>query len=323
MPAIIDRFARLAKLVASGLPLKVLYDEFHRVIAEALPARNMYVAIADDGDKLRFPWFVDELEPKEPLDLYEYGGLTGALMDRGRRLWMGEDPEAFAALPRYGTLPADWLGVPFSARGGSVRGCIVVQSYRSDERYTEADAAFLEFAADQLGLALALRAAEIDVAVLRIGALVDHHTEPGAFYEEIHKIVGALIPAATRSFIITRIDRRKNELRMVYCVDPMESLAEHGWPVDTGFSGRLLSGGRDYHIYRDDPALHPEGLLGVRPAYWLGAVTRHGGRPTGIVMMQTYDSREEISLDDAMVLSRICPFIAETMERMELYSRLS
>lgn len=323
MSASVESYIRLAKLVASGLSLKALYDEFHRAIAEALPARNMYVAIAEDGDKLRFPWFVDELEPKEPLDLYEYGGLTGALMDRGRRLWMGEDPEAFAALPRYGTLPADWLGVPFSAREGSVRGCIVVQSYRSDEGYSEADAAFLEFAADQLGLALALRAAEIDIAVLKIGALVDLHTDPSMLYAEIQKIIGALLPAATRSFIITRIDRKKSELRMVYCVDPKEPLAEHGWPLDTGFSGRLLSGGRDYHIYRDDPEQHPEGLLGVRPAYWLGAVTRHGGRPTGIVMMQSYDPREAISLDDAMVLSRICPFIAETLERVELYSRLT
>lgn len=135
--------------------------------------------------------------------------------------------------------------------------------------------------------------------------------------------VAALIPPAAKSFIITRIDGKKNEHRMVYCVDPKEPLAEHGWPLDRGFSGRLLSGGRDYHIYRDDPALHPEGLLGVRPAFWLGSVTRHGGRPTGIVMMQTYDVREAISLDDAMVLFRICPFIAETMERVELYSRLS
>ena len=42
MPEIIDRFARLAKLVASGLPLKALYDEFHRVIAETMERVELY-----------------------------------------------------------------------------------------------------------------------------------------------------------------------------------------------------------------------------------------------------------------------------------------
>lgn len=84
MLASADSYVKLAKLVVLGLPLRALYDEFHRILAMALPARDMYVALAEDGAKLRFPWFVDELEPKEPLDLYEYGGLARGYVHRER-----------------------------------------------------------------------------------------------------------------------------------------------------------------------------------------------------------------------------------------------
>lgn len=43
---------------------------------------------------------------------------------------------------------------------------------------------------------------------------------------------------------------------------------------------------------------------------------------SGLPLKALYDEFHRV-IDDAMVLSRICPFIAETMERMELYSRLS
>jgi len=186
----------IARLIGTRRPLPELYHAFQEVFLRRMPAKNMYIALLEDPEHIRFPFYMDEIEPENEYATYERGGITAYVMDTGTTAWVGRQPDLLERVEFIGPRPIDWIGVPMRDRSGAVFGVLTVQTYREGERYTEDNLAFLEFSAVQAALAIQMQHLDRDIALARIAALVDETTDLDELYPRLHAIVASLIPSA-------------------------------------------------------------------------------------------------------------------------------
>jgi two-component system, cell cycle sensor histidine kinase and response regulator CckA len=144
------RIADAATAVA-GLP--EMLGAIHAIVAELLPAANLYVALYDeDAGLIRFPYWVDEQDPvPAPRPLGR--GLTDYVLRTGEPLLL--TPAGHPELERrggtelIGTPSLDWIGVPLKT-GERTIGVVVVQTYTEGVRYGEREKDILQFVSTQI-----------------------------------------------------------------------------------------------------------------------------------------------------------------------------
>ncbi len=161
---------RISEAANAAGDLSGLFPAIHGIIAELMPATNLYIATLDaDGDTLSFPYFVDEHDaPPSPRATAR--GLTEHVLSSGAPLHASR--EACLELVRSGAIDLigspsiDWLGVPLQV-GDRITGVLVVQSYTEGVSFSDADRRLLEFVSSQVAAAIertraaaALRASE-------------------------------------------------------------------------------------------------------------------------------------------------------------------
>jgi hypothetical protein len=311
----------IALLIGTRRPLPVLYRAFQEVLLRRMPAKNMYIALLDDPEHLRFPFYADEIEPENEYATYEKGGMTAYVMDTGRTAWVGRQPDLLERVEFIGPRPVDWIGVPMRDRSGAVFGVLTVQTYREEEKYTEDNLAFLEFTAVQAALAIQMQHLDRDIAIARIAALMDETTDLDELYPRLHAIVASLIPSAERSFVIARIDDAAGRFRPVYWRDDKDDWGAVDWPLDRGMSGYICQVSRKAFIYEEGRTPPPPELkrIGAPPLFWLGAPLYSGARIIGVVFTQTYEPDKPITREDEATLVAICPHIAQAIGRTEFF----
>ncbi|SEK76364.1 diguanylate cyclase (GGDEF) domain-containing protein [Pseudoxanthomonas sp. GM95] len=145
---------RITDLANTSATLEHFYSAVHGVVDELIVARNFYIALlGEDGQSLHFPYSIDERDPVRKSRRVSQG-LTEFVIDTSKPLLA--DPNVVATLTDEGQLvqhgpPAhSWLGVPL-LQGGETRGCVVVQSYSPEVRYTAHDQNLLSFVAHHIG----------------------------------------------------------------------------------------------------------------------------------------------------------------------------
>jgi PAS domain S-box-containing protein len=149
---------RIAESAVAASDLQTLLPRVHAVVAELMPARNLYVALYDaPSGLLSFPYYVDENderpEPRPPGK-----GLTEYVLRRGRPALVSH--ETFLDLVErgevelVGSASVDWLGVPLRVEGATV-GVLAVQSYAKEVRYGEHERDVLTFVSNEIALAIA------------------------------------------------------------------------------------------------------------------------------------------------------------------------
>ncbi len=146
--------------------LDELFSIAHQAIGKLLPAKNFYVALYDKtSGLLHVPFCQDECDAvAAPQKLGK--GLTAFVLRRGRPMLL--TPETIQELVSkgeielVGTLPAAWLGVPLRTSTGII-GVLVVQHYEDKDAYGQQDLELLASVADQLGLAVERKRAEIEL----------------------------------------------------------------------------------------------------------------------------------------------------------------
>jgi PAS domain S-box-containing protein len=148
---------RIAAAVNTTENLQDLYRAIHEIIAELMPARNLYIAVLDEGsDLLRFPYFVDEMD-EAPVARRPGQGLTEYVIRTGEPLLAS--PEVFQDLldrkqvESLGTPSLDWLGVPLITSGKTI-GALVVQSYSPGVRFRNEHRDILMFVSTQIAMAI-------------------------------------------------------------------------------------------------------------------------------------------------------------------------
>ena len=154
---------RISEMSITAGGIERFYADVHSVIDELLDAKNFYIALlADDGDRLEFPYSVDERDPvRRPRRLGR--GLTEYVIETGQALLVDREfidrLAAEGKVLEQGAHARNWLGVPLT-RDGVTTGVIAVQSYTDAKAYDLGDQELLTFVAHHIDGALARKRAQ-------------------------------------------------------------------------------------------------------------------------------------------------------------------
>jgi diguanylate cyclase (GGDEF)-like protein len=160
---------KISQAALSNVSLQELFQSIHQSISELLPAANFYIALYDQRTNiLDFPYYVDQYD-QPPLPAPPQKGLTEWVLRTKKPLFarpeIVDELVEKGEIVRIGTQAVDWLGVPLLLGDESI-GVLVVQSYNSNERYTQEDLAILEFVSNQVAIAIDRKQSELRLQFL-------------------------------------------------------------------------------------------------------------------------------------------------------------
>lgn len=147
---------RIADASARAESLFELLEAVHSAVGDLMDARNFFIALKDaSGENFTFPYLRDELFPVlTPVPIANT--LSGYVLGRGAPLLLNQgDMNALHedGVPVYGPKAVSWIGVPLIARDSSF-GVLVVQSYREEVRYSDADRDLLSYVSRHIAEAI-------------------------------------------------------------------------------------------------------------------------------------------------------------------------
>ncbi len=159
----------IAEAAVNAAGLAELCGRIREELGAILNARNFYIALYDEpAEALRFPYFMDETCPDEPL----YDPLRSSIPGKGLAEYTIRSGESLliaemeiqalidgGELEFEGAAPYSWLGTPLQSDGKTI-GLIAVQSYSAATGYTERDLQLLQFASTQIGISIERKQAE-------------------------------------------------------------------------------------------------------------------------------------------------------------------
>ncbi len=152
-----DIVYKIAEAQENIKSLDLLFKEAHKLIQEAMPAKNFYVALYDkDRNMISFPYFVDEIDKPDPQRKMGKG-LTEYVIRSGKSLLC--TPEVDSELRKKGEIELVgveskiWLGVPIIL-ADQVVGILAVQDYSDVNRYGFEHQRLLEFVSVQIAKAI-------------------------------------------------------------------------------------------------------------------------------------------------------------------------
>jgi PAS domain S-box-containing protein len=133
--------------------LEALFQSVHQIIGTVMPASNFYIALYDhEKDLIRFPYFVDEIDPPPP-PVKPGKGLTEYVIRTGRSLLCDEATDRIlrgrGEVEVVGAPSTVWLGVPLIVEGKTM-GVMVVQHYGNPKAYGPPEQRMLEFVSSQV-----------------------------------------------------------------------------------------------------------------------------------------------------------------------------
>ncbi|MDX1570355.1 MAG: GAF domain-containing protein [Xanthomonadales bacterium] len=174
---------KIARLASERMDMRDFYKHVHEAIAGLIDARNIYVALVDDGSgMLRFPYKVDETEtdwPDEPLPPAEQDdvGPTVGVLRSGEAYLFRADETGFPAGAK-GKPAVAWMGVPLKS-DERVFGVLAVQSYSPNTRYSQKDKDLLSFVGQHVASAIQHRHDQLTIERARqeLEHRVDERTE--------------------------------------------------------------------------------------------------------------------------------------------------
>ncbi len=172
---------RIAEIANSGGNMDTFYAAVHGIVGELLDAQNFYIALLDDdGDKLTFPFSIDEHHPR--FESRKLGhGLSEYVLRSGKPLLADharfDELMAAGEVQWIGIAAVCWLGVPLMIEGKAI-GLIAVQSYTPDYQYSERDAELLNFVSFHIANALERRRASESLQMANLQLEHASQTDP-------------------------------------------------------------------------------------------------------------------------------------------------
>ena len=148
---------RIADASARALSLSDLLESVHAAVGELIDARNFIIALIDaSGENFTFPYYRDEVDVEAPPSVPIRATFCGRLLEGGKPQLVDRaqlDAMRASGVPVHGPSAVSWIGVPLRSREASF-GALVVQSYREDSRYTEADRDLLSYVSHHIAEAI-------------------------------------------------------------------------------------------------------------------------------------------------------------------------
>jgi len=160
------------------------------------------------------------------------------------------------------------------------------------------------------------REVQIRDAIYRISEAGSTAKDLPAFYEEVHKIVGALMPA--QNFYIALHDPQTDLLSFPYFVDEEESTPEP-YKAGRGLTEYVLRSGKPFYAstegYERLVASGEVVRIGPMSIDWVGVPLIAGGRTIGVLVVQAYTEGVRYGEEERDVLSYVSEQIAMAIER--------
>lgn len=349
---------QIAERATSGESLYAFCQALHRLLAELMPARNLYLCLLNSReDALNFPYYVDERDgdSMQEVDVPLRRGLTEFVLrtEASQRI----DQTRFAALQALGEVTeatgdlsfCSWLGVPLHIRG-KVGGVLTVQSYDPDVVYGPAEAQLLAFVARHVSSAIerkqsydALKAAHAELeretqqrrqseALYRVFyQLAASGSEGGslhAFSAKVHELLGQLMYAP--NCYICLCDTTKRLKHFPYYVDERDgdTLQREDVPMRLGLTEFVVSTGvpqridqaRLRQLQEDGLVTQAQGDLSFTG--WLGVPLSIRGTVDGVLAVQSYDNNVTYSESDAQILAHVAHHVSSAIERRQAYEAM-
>jgi len=149
----------ISNAVSTTQSLDELYIKIRESLGKVLDTTNCFLALYNEkSDTLTLPFMEDEKETftefpaKKTLTSYVIRTGEAQLVDQKRERELTRQGE----IELVGAPSVSWLGVPLKHDGKTI-GVFAVQSYSEDVLFTQSDAGLLEFASDQIALAIERR----------------------------------------------------------------------------------------------------------------------------------------------------------------------
>ncbi len=146
----------IADASARASSLSDLLESVHTAVGELMDARNFIVALVDaSGENLTFPYYRDEVDPpvaSVPIK----DTFCRRVLEEGRPLLVDRaqiDAWRDQGRPVFGPSAESWIGVPLMLRESSF-GVLIVQSYREEIKYSEADRDLLNYVSHHIAEAI-------------------------------------------------------------------------------------------------------------------------------------------------------------------------
>jgi PAS domain S-box-containing protein len=154
---------KIAQSADTSAGLDDLYRSVHGIVGTVMPAANFYIALYDEArDLIRFPYFVDEIDPP-PAPVKPGKGLTEYVIRTGHSLLCDEATDRIlrgrGEVEVVGAPSTVWLGVPLIVDGKTM-GAMVVQNYGNPNAYGPAEQRMLEFVSSQVARSIGRKSAE-------------------------------------------------------------------------------------------------------------------------------------------------------------------
>ena len=349
----------ISNLVYSEHVSSVLYKKLHSIVARLVYAENFFIVNYNQTKhSMQFLYYADSID-KEPVDPdIEWddkllaNSITLAMLKSKQYAWDSSTTllDKFGLIfdPDLGPQSSDWLGIPM-LENGIVVGGLVVQSYRTEKCYTQADLNLLSFVAEHIHQSLSRRAQtdelefkvkertaklsqeiherqrseEIQSTLFNITRLATQSESLEQFYPAMHEIVGQLLEA--KNIYIAFIDTDKKILHFPYYVDEFDSLISSR-PMSNGLTEWVLASKapvllNDAQIMR----LRQQQMAvvqGQTPKCWLGVPLIIKGKAVGVIALQSYDNIEAYSYKEQELLVFVSSHIAQALEKIEASNRL-
>jgi len=348
----------IAEQASAEHDMPALMRSLHTIVSSLMYAENFYIALYDPAsDSVRFPYYVDTLDTDPPppgrsVPLHELlHGITWNLLRHGRPLFGAAEElaqELGGQFQLHGPRCEHCIGVPLF-RAGQVVGCIVVQSYRSNVRYTRHDLDLLSYVAQHVQTTIERRSAHVELerrvadrttalreanrvlrqqvlqrqrgerlqaALFRIAELASTTDSLEDFYPAVHRVIGGLLYA--RNFYIALGDEENQLITFPYSVDEVDSdrpARSHG----TGATEYVQRTGRP--LLADAATIDrlcASGEItrfGSRSVCWLGVPLIWGDQVRGVLAVQSYSPEHTYTERDQELLTFVSYHVANALQR--------
>jgi GAF domain-containing protein/CheY-like chemotaxis protein len=332
-----DALYRIAEAASAAQDMHAFYATIHEIVAELMYARNLYIALYDDErERINFPYYVDEVDqdlpdPRawEPFGIGNARGLTGYVL-RSRR------PELFTRerwqllvgrgeIEAIGEEGEDWLGVPLLA-DDRVIGIVVVQTYATDEHYSEQDLDVLTFVGQHIASALTraraieeTRERNAELALINeIGEALAKQLDFAAIIELVGDRVRSIFSA--RGMFIALYHPDSQTLTFPYDLDEGEPFDRGVMPFGQGITSTVIRTGRSLRLstIEEQEAAGAIQVGGSDTQSWLGVPIKAGERVIGVVGLESLEAYRYSEADERL-LTTLASSMGVALENARLF----
>lgn len=291
------------------------YASLHEIVGRLMYAKNFIIATYDaEAAMIHQVYMVDE-DPNEVMESFPFGEGISSLVLRTRRPWLLDHP-LFCDLVEAGEIRAprgtvdfnSWMAAPMIVQE-RVYGLIIVQSYSTDVRYTQADLDLLEYVASHVATIMArwesnraLKQANDELAAsagtLRllgdIGRDLTGSLDRMSICKTLEKRLAPLLPMD--AFGVALLSPAGDSLDYVYYVEDGVVDVDTSYPLDHPTSLAVLTfrEDRELTLFNETQLDNAPTAASIAPlAPILSAVFRPliaNGRRIGVVTVQSHSA---------------------------------